>query len=145
MMPHTGLIPSDLSPPKGALLRAKLHVHGANERLSNGEIADGFASFYDAVLTAMLRYTLSPQLSGRLLYSDTDDLSDDCQLFSLLKRSGVFSSAISEKDFEYLHEVTYSAIDGRDEADQVEKVRYTVEIILNELGVLPILEGELPI
>ena len=144
-MPHTGLIPPDMCPSDEALLRAKLHIRGGNLRLSKGEIADGFASFYDAVISAMLRFTLSPQLSDQLQYRMSDDLSDDRQLFSLLKRSEIFSSKISEKDFEYLHDVVYSAMDGNDETDQVERVRHIVETVLNELGVLPIFEGELPV
>jgi hypothetical protein len=135
-MPHTGNMPSNLSPSDEVLMRARLHVTGARTRLANGNTADALAAYYDAVLSAMLRFTISPNLSHKLLAYSDDDVADDQKLFRLLKKSGVLSAEISEEDFRLFHDVTYSAMDGANEEEHLEKVTTIVCSILGELGVL---------
>ncbi|NHJ12492.1 MAG: hypothetical protein EAX95_02395 [Candidatus Thorarchaeota archaeon] len=83
-MPHAGLIASTLSKEDELLLRAQLHVRGGRIRLSKGNYIDALAAFYDAFVSAMLRYAYSSVLSRKLNVRKNDDMAEDLSLFRAL-------------------------------------------------------------
>ena len=111
-MPHAGLIPSSLRKDEALLLRARLHLRGGRIRFSRGNTIDAIAAFYDAFISAMLRFAESASLRHTLSISKSDDLADDLSLFRVIKRSKILSIRFSESDFHFFLSLLGSAMDG---------------------------------
>ena len=144
MLPHAGLIEPSMPRDEEALLRAKLHVRGGRKRLSKGDNADAVAALYDAFISAMWRFVVSPDLWKELVIHGTDDLSDDLTLFHVMKRSGAITSSFDEDDFMKFATMLDQALDGQAVSFDNAAFLKKYEAVMKELGVLPIKQGELP-
>ncbi len=143
-MPHFGLIKPGLSTHEDALFRAKLHVRGGRIRRSQGRIPDAVAAFYDALSSAMLHYVSSPKHVRGLDIRKGENLDDDRTVFTILKRSWIIDDSVSGNDFEFIYNAMDDAIEGKLIDLDSDHFVCLLEIILTQLDVLPLGEGELP-
>ncbi|MDF1537944.1 MAG: hypothetical protein P1Q69_03485 [Candidatus Thorarchaeota archaeon] len=143
-MPHFGLIAEGLPPDGEALLRAKLHMRGGDIRRERGEAADAIASYYDAFSSAMKRHLLSEKLKMKFNLPDVMDISDDEVLFEVLKENGVIDDSFSREDFDRITCLLDAAIEGREEDMKTDIILLAFENVMYQLGVVPIIPGELP-
>jgi hypothetical protein len=112
-LPHAEVIDESLEGIAMLLERVRLHVKGGMQRLKRGEEADAVAALYDAISSAMQRYTY-PELANWIIVEDVDaDLSDDHTLFQVLRKSGIINDAVLESDFSYIEETLDDALEDR--------------------------------
>ncbi len=110
-MPHTGRIDESLRGEARLFMRARLHVEGSMKRLSEGQIEDAIAAMYDAISSAMQRYTYEGVRETMLEVHDGEALSDDFVLFRVLKRSNIIDDSVDATDFEYLSSILNEALE----------------------------------
>ena len=142
-MPHAGLMDTkdSFEKPEGALLRARLHIRGGKRRLRQGKTSAGIVTLYDALLFALRWYVASPDRRHMLSVPEGEALSDEIEIFKMLKNSNLFPV-----DFDY------DAFDALvDKASKEEMPSYDYSEILRDfesfmtsLGVMPFNEAELP-
>ncbi len=135
-MPHFGLIDDTLDPEEAALLRARLHVRGANARMNRGQTADAIAALYDAFSTAMDLHLL--RISDR----DGSKAADDREAFAILSHVGILDAPMDE--FAVLEKTLDEAIAGRTSEGSFLRFLSIVEHMLIRLGIVPFPEATLP-
>lgn len=142
-MPHFGLMNTkdSFETEEGALLRARLHIRGGKRRLRQGKISAGIVSLYDALLFALKWYIASPVRRKGLIIRQEDDLSDDRNVFAILKRSNVIAEDFDYEAFDAL--VDKASIEEMPDYDYSEILR-DFEAFMTRLGVMPFDEAELP-
>jgi len=126
---------------EGALLRARLHIRAGKRRLRQGKVSAGIVTLYDALLFALLRFTLSPELRKSLAMQEGEDLKDERVVYAALVRSGRLDGKFDYEGFEAIVE----------KASNEEMPDYYYPPLLAEfeelmagLGVMPFDEGALP-
>lgn len=141
-MPHAGLMDeSVLGPVEGPLQRAKLHVRGGRRRLSQGKVSAGIVTLYDALGAAMSWYVAFPGNKSSLSIREDDDITNDNNLFEILKRSGVIDNSFDYEAFDLLVEKALHT--EMPEYDYAELLK-GIESVMTQLGVMPFEEKELP-
>lgn len=113
IMPHTGVIDESLYGQEELLMRAKIHAQGSISRFSEGTREDAIAAMYDALSSAMQRYTFPGTTDQTLIVNEGEDLSSDETLFKVLLRSGVFDETVSEEDFDIIAQILDDALESR--------------------------------
>lgn len=142
-MPHFGLMDTEdsFATEEGALLRARLHIRAGRRRLSQGKIASGIATLYDALLFAMDWYIFSPERKKKLDLREGEDLRNDRTLYALLVRSGVLDGRFDYEAFnKTVGEDAPEEMPGYDFAATLEEI----EAVMRQLGVMPFDENRLP-
>lgn len=142
-MPHFGLMDTEESfaSEEGALLRARLHIRAGKRRLRQGKISAGIVTLYDALLFALLRYTLSSDLKKSLALKEGDDLKDERVVYAALVRSGRLDGKFDYKGFEALVE---KASNEEMPAYDYGRLLDEFEVLMSGLGVMPFDEAALP-
>lgn len=146
-MPHFRLMdPDRMESAEAVFLRAKIHVRGGKRRISENKIPAGIASLHDAFLSAMQRFFLAPDLKKKLLtVKNFDiDLYDEEILFLILKKSGIINDSFTETDFIYLCAVLDEALTSNLNSFDQEKYYTLFDNVMEQLGILPYSENELP-
>ena len=142
-MPHTGRIDESLQGQEKLLMRARLHVEGSMKRFSEGEIEDAIAVMYDAISSAMQRYTY-PEVSQKpLLVYNGETLANDAVLFKVLKRSNILDDTVDESDFDYLDSTLDQALEFHLISFDIDRFLQLSENLLTQMGVLT--PNELPL
>lgn len=141
-MPHFGLMDEGaLGPVEGPLMRAKLHIRCGRRRLREGKISLGIITLYDALNSAMQWYVAAPGNKKGIHIQQGEDLRDDRTVFRILSRSGVLDGSFDYESFSLLSEqALYEDMTGYDHAE----VWKGVESVMEQLGVLPFDESDLP-
>ena len=141
-MPHFGLMNEDaLGPVQGPLQRAMLHVRGGRRRLRQGKISAGIVTFYDALSSAMHWYCALPARRSKLVVERDEDLLDDRTAYAVLVRSGVLDGRF---DFDAFDRLTEHALLNEMPGYDYRAVLKGVEAVLEQLGVMPFDEADLP-
>ena len=130
-MPHFGLISDDIDREEAALLRARLHVRGANARLAKGQVADAVAALYDAFSTAM-ELNLPPAERG-----------EDRDMFQALSDIGILDPGALD-DFGFLESTLEMAIDNPGSEIDLDRYVNVIEPFLARLGIIPFTSSSLP-
>lgn len=130
-MPHFGLIDEHLDAEETSLLRARLHVRGANTRLARGHIADAVAALYDAFSTAM-ELSLPPE-----------ERSDDRTMYRSLRDIGILRPKCID-DFDFLEYTLDRAIEGTSSEIDLARFLDTIDSFLTRLGIIPFASSSLP-
>lgn len=136
-MPHTGLIDETLRGEARLLMRARLHVKGSLERFENGMVEDAIAAMYDAISSAMQRYTFPQVAHKQLEVFEGEDLTDDTILFEVLKRSGIIDGTVEDDDFKYITKVLDDAIEFKLDVFDSSKFIQLSKNLLVQMGVIP--------
>jgi hypothetical protein len=136
-MPHFGLIDESLDPAEASLLRARLHVRGANIRLERGQIADAVAAFYDAFSTAMELHLLTGP-------DELKQVTDDRSAFMILRSVGIIDSSTPMEEFDLLEDALERAIEGDVQEINMTRFLNTIEPLLERLGIIPFDNSSLP-
>lgn len=141
-MPHFGLMDEDaLGPVQGPLQRAMLHVRGGRRRLRQGKISAGIVTFYDALSSAMQWYLALPARRSKLVVARDEDLLDDRTAYAVLVRSGVLDGRF---DFDAFDRLTEHALLNEMPGYDYRAVLKGVEAVMEQLGVMPFDEADLP-
>jgi len=143
-MPHFGIVDEgSMEPREAMLLRAKVHLRSARRRLRDGYIQEGVATLNDTVDSAMSWYAMDPANRDGLDVKPGEDVEDGAVLCLVLYRSGVISDA---GVFYRLSEAAEGMLDGDVSEGDVDAdgLLSASERVLEELGVLPFDESELP-
>jgi len=143
-MPHFGIVDESVMEPRDAmLLRAKVHLRSARRRLREGYIKEAVATLQDAADSAMSWYAMDPSNRVRLDVRNDENIEDAAVLCSVLHRSGVISD---EDVFNRLTEAAEGMLEGEinDTGIDADGLLRDTEYLLEELGVLPFDESELP-
>jgi len=143
-MPHAGLIPSDIPEEEELLLRAKLHVRGGRIRQQRGENADAIAAFYDALVSALLRFFVSDKLRAVHELPLPDDNSDEMEHLQILSEHNVIDADFGPIELEKLMEMLNRGFAGKPVESLEDAFVGKYESIMTQLEVLPILDEELP-
>ncbi len=141
-MPHAGLMNAyELGPEAAALQQAKLHIRGGRRRLTQGKIAEGIVTLYDALSSAMQWYILSPARRALLRITDDDDLNNDRTVFDILTSSGVLDGTFDYEAFDLVVErALRESLPDYDYSPLVEGI----ESVMTQLRVMPFDENSLP-
>lgn len=140
-MPHFGLMDEDaLGPEASELMRARLHVRSARTKIADGRIHEGISALFDALLSSLRWYVLSPKRAAGLKF-DGDDLSDERAICEVLKRSGVIEPSF---DFERICETEDRILESGIKGIDHEALAGEMESVMETLGVIPFDEDELP-
>jgi uncharacterized protein YjhX (UPF0386 family) len=141
-MPHFGLMNEDaLGPVQGPLQRAMLHIRGGRRRLRQGKISAGIVTFYDALSSAMQWYLALPARRSKLVLVRGEDLLDDRTAYAVLVRSGVLDGRF---DFAAFDRLTEHALLNEMSGYDYRAVLKGVEAVMEQLGVMPFDEEDLP-
>lgn len=141
-MPHFGLMDEHtLGPEAAALQRARLHIRGGKRRLVQGKISLGILTIYDALVSALQWYIISPERSRTLQIAEGDDLSDDTTVYALLIRSGVLDNTF---DYSAFNELVEQALKKELSGYNYEEMLGNIESVMTRLGVMPFDESSLP-
>ena len=135
-MPHTGRIDESLQGQERLLMRARLHIEGSMNRFSRGEVEDAIAAMYDAISSAMQRFTYPEVAQKSLQIQDGEALSNDAVLFRVLKRSNILDDTVDESDFEYLTCVLDEALEFRIKSFDIDRFLQLSENLLTQMGVM---------
>lgn len=144
-MPHFGLMDEDaLGPEAGPLLRARLHIRGGRRRLSQGKVAAGIVTLYDALTSALGWYISSPERQKGLEILAGEDVRDEETVYWVLVRSGRLDGKF---DFAAFDGLVSKAV--AQETQEMPGLDYRpmlrgFESVMAQLGVMPFDEGELP-
>lgn len=136
-MPHTGVIDESLQGQDELLMRARIHARGSINRFSEGMREDAIAAMYDALSSAMQRYTIQGTTDQTLIVYDGEDLSSDETLFRVLLRSGVFDETASVEDFDIIAQILDEALENRLESFDETSFLDIACSLLNQLDVFP--------
>jgi len=103
-MPHAGLMSTKESfdNAEGALLRARLHIRGGRRRLSQGKVAAGIVTLYDALIFALRYYFMFPEHRDKLNTEGTLDLTEERDMLMALRKAGVLDNTFDLEAFEAL-------------------------------------------
>jgi len=141
-MPHFGLMNEDaLGPVQGPLQRAMLHIRGGRRRLRQGKISAGIVTFYDALSSAMQWYLALPARRSKLVLVRGEDLLDDRTAYAVLVRDGVLDGRF---DFAAFDRLTEHALLNEMPGYDYRAVLKGVEAVMEQLGVMPFDETDLP-
>jgi len=144
-MPHFGLMtPENMTEDESVFIRARLHIRGAKRRLREGKVSLGFVTLYDALISGMRYWVLSPDLKNHIKVKDLDDITDDVNLFQILKRSNVINDPISLSDFKLIQNIMEEALTKELKLNQIEKYLEKFKMIMLQLKILPFNELDLP-
>jgi len=108
--------------------------------MERGQVADAIASFYDAVSSAMTAAFLEVAGSEGAVKLRS---YDDHDIFLELKRARRIDGTFSSDDFDYICDTAEQALEFILDGFNADRFVSAVEIILAQLGVLPIADGEL--
>lgn len=132
-VPHFGLMDeSSLGPVEALLMRSRLHVRCGRRRLREGKVALGVVTLEDAVSCAMQWYYAR---------QEKPYAGDDRTLFMQLVRSGALDGSFDYDAFSSL--VEKALADELGVFDYRDTLR-SIEVLLEQLGVLPFDESTLP-
>ncbi len=140
-MPHFGLMDeTKMGKAEAALLRARLHIRAGKRRLRQNKVAAGFATLYDALLSAMRWYLLANDLKNKLP-GGTEALESDRVMYAALKRANVFDNSF---DFVALEKAVDQAL--MEEIPSLDSNEFLLQIeqAMTTLGVTPFDEKVLP-
>jgi len=98
---------------------------------------DEIAAMYDALSSAMQRYTMQGATDHTLIVYDGEDLSIDETLFRVLLRSGVFDETASVEDFDIIAQILDEALENRLESFDETSFLDIACSLLNQLDVFP--------
>jgi hypothetical protein len=112
-MPHTGVIDDSLKGEQALLMRARLHLKGGLDRLENELEEDAVAALFDAISSAMQRFTFPGISNQTLIIKKGEDISDDRTLFEVLRRSGIIDSSVTDEDYTYIEATLDNALEYR--------------------------------
>ena len=141
-MPHAGLMDErSLGPVEGPLMRARLHIRGGKRRLTEGKIAAGIVTLYDALDGAMEWYIASPERMNRLLIAEGDDLGEDRSVYRILVRSLVLDGSF---DFGAFDRLVEKALHEEMPDYNYREMLKGLEAVMTRLGVMPFDELALP-
>jgi len=141
-MPHFGLMDEKaLGPVEGPFLRARLHIRGGKRRLSEGKIAAGIVTLYDALEAAMTAYVEDPQRRAYIDIRDDEDLKNERMLYAALVRSRVLDGDFDFDAFDRLAEV---ALNNEMPGYDYRQLLTDIESVMIQLGVMPFDEASLP-
>jgi hypothetical protein len=141
-MPHFGLMDEKaLGPVEGPFLRARLHIRGGKRRLSQGKIAAGIVTLYDALEAAMTSYVEDPQRRAYIDIRDDEDLKNERMLYAALVRSRVLDGDFDFEAFDRLAEV---ALNNEMPGYDYRQLLTDIESVMIQLGVMPFDEASLP-
>ncbi|TFG13225.1 hypothetical protein EU537_07010 [Candidatus Thorarchaeota archaeon] len=143
-MPHAGLIPPNISEEEELLLRAKLHVRGARIRQERGENADAIAAFYDALVSALLRFFVSDTLRRVHGLPPLDDNGDEKEHLKILSEHNVIDAEFGLSELEELSSMLDRAFEGKTVGPLGNGLMEKYESIMKQLQVLPLRDDELP-
>lgn len=109
--------------------------------MERGQVADAIASFYDAVSSAMIAafIEVAGSKSAEKLRS-----YDDHDIFLELKRANRIDGTFSMGEFDYISDTAEQALEFILDGFDAGRFVSAVESMLTQLGVLPIVGGELP-
>ncbi len=132
-MPHFGhMDEGKMTRQDAELMRARLHLRAARRRFLQGRIGTGVSVLFDAFISSIRWYALSPGLSLDL--NPGDDPNDERALFYALVRSGILDG---RPDYDGFNAVMEDAVEGRlKDLDYTEMLR-DVEYAMTRLGVMP--------
>ena len=136
-MPHTGVIDDSLKGEQELLARAHLHLKGGLDRLENKLEEDAVAALYDAISSAMQRFTYPGVSNQTLIIKEGEDISEDMTLFNVLRRTGIIDNSVSEDDFTYIETVLDDALEYRLSNFNRGKFIETTNRLLMQLHVIP--------
>jgi len=130
-----------LGPEEGPLQRAKLHIRCGRRRLRQNKIALGIVTLYDAMVSALKWYVVSPERKEKLHIQYRESLNDDTVIYSILRRSGKLDNSLDYDSFNALVEKAL--------AQEIPDYDYTeflknFESVMTQLGVMPFDENILP-
>ena len=141
-MPHFGLMDEKaLGPVEGPFMRARLHMRGGKRRLSEGKIAAGIVTLYDALEAAMTAYVEDPQRRAYIDIRDDEDLKNERMLYAALVRSRVLDGDFDFDAFDRLAEV---ALNNEMPGYDYRQLLTDIESVMIQLGVMPFDEASLP-
>lgn len=141
-MPHAGLMNErEMTIEAGSLLRARLHLRSGKRRLRQGKISAGIVTLYDAVSAALDWYLAGPERAKQLDVSESDDLTDEKQIYSILVSSGVLNRIFDYDKFDKLVE---RALQGEIEGFDYTELLEALNSFMTSLGVMPFDEDTLP-
>lgn len=113
------------------------------QRFSEGETEDAIAAMYDAISSAMQRYTYPNVSQKSLTVYDGEALSDDTVLFRVLKRSNILDDSVDESDFDYLCSTLDEALEFQLKSFDIDRFLRLSENLLTQMGVIA--RNELPL
>jgi len=141
-MPHFGLMDADSMAPEDAeLLRARLHLRAARRRFLQGKVSSGVSVLFDAFMSSLRWYVLSPGRLVSLKVEPGTDINDERNIFEALVRSRVLDGKLS---FDYFNQLTEDAVNKKLCNFDYTRVLRDVEDAMTVLGVMPFDERELP-
>jgi hypothetical protein len=122
-------------------MRARLHMRGGKRRLSEGKIAAGIVTLYDALEAAMTSYVEDPQRRAYIDIRDDEDLKNERMLYAALVRSRVLDGDFDFDAFDRLAEV---ALNNEMPGYDYRQLLTDIESVMIQLGVMPFDEASLP-
>jgi hypothetical protein len=138
-MPHFGLMdPDKMDAYNAALLRSILHIKGGKKRLDEGKISDGVAALYDAVIHALEAKFLSSKEKLTPYINQSDDLTEEKDIFLVLKRARIIDNTISIDDLNYLDLVLEETLEGITDSFDENRFMSRFDNLMTQLGVLPL-------
>jgi hypothetical protein len=141
-MPHFGLMDEEaLGPEQAALMRSRLHLRSARRRLHQKKVSLGLATLFDALVSAMQWYAVSPERRAGLRIEEGEDLSDESALYAVLARSGIIDGVF---DFDAFGALVDKGLTVEMSPDDSKEILPGVESVMTQLGVMPFDEDELP-
>ncbi len=143
-MPHANLIPSDIPEEEELLLRAKLHIRGGRIRQQRGENADAIAAFYDALVSALLRFFVSDKLRAAHELPVPDDNSGEMEHLEILSEHNVIDANFGAIELKKLMELLGRGFAGKPVESLEDAFMEKYENVMTQLEVLPIRDEELP-
>jgi len=142
-MPHFGLMSTadSFNTPEGALLRARLHIRGGKRRLTQGKIAAGIVTLYDALIFGLRWYLMAPEHREELRINEALDLTDEKAMIGALESSVLLDSSFDLRAFNKLvDKAAYEEMPGFDYGSMLGQF----ESLMRRLGVMPFDEEALP-
>lgn len=142
-MPHFGLMSTKESfdSAEGALLRARLHIRGGKRRLSQGKIAAGIVTLYDALIFGLRFYFMVPEYRSQLDSGEYLDLTDERAMIAALRKAGMADRSFDLEKFEKL--VEWAAWHEMPDYDYRSLIS-SFELLMTALEVMPFDEASLP-
>jgi hypothetical protein len=141
-MPHFGFMDeSRMTPWDAELMRSRLHMRAARRRFRQGKLSAGLATLYDALLSALRWYALSPEHIGGPGVGAGGAFMDERAVYDSLVRRGTLDGGF---DFDSFRSLAEDAIDNEPGSYDYTAVLMDVESVMTRLGVMPFDEDALP-
>jgi len=126
---------------EGALLRARLHIRGGKRRLSQGKVAAGIVTLYDALIFALRFYFMTPEHRDKLNTEGALDLAEERDMLTALREAGILDHAFDLDAFEALvDKAARQEMPGYD----YKPLLSSFEALMTALEVMPFDEALLP-